>query len=437
VGKPASLGQERLYFTKRFGMALKIKLIYKKSTNAILFVFLLFATSCLPEMERPGHDHAHGGHDGHSGHDHESHDGHDNHAHGHTDGELRLTEAQVKTTGLELGKFSEMKINDYVAATGKLGLPPNSVVSVNAKMEGFLRGAGKFVEGAYVKKGDLVAYLENPEFILKQKEYMELQAEMDFLQKEVRRHQELISEKAGVQKLLDEAKSKVAIKNAQIKGLEKYLDYLGINPRDSYESIKEKVGIYTPISGYVSKVGLHNGMHVSPRDELLEIVDEVHLHLELDVYERDLAKVKEGQPISYTLSAYGGKEYRGEVHVIGKELDLDKKTVHVHGHTVGKKPPYAKGLFLEAKIWLNDQSVQALPEEAIMKDGDDFVIYASKGMHDGDMHFSPKRVLPKGSERGFTAVELLDPLAEGEGVVVKGANFVYSLSKVGELRHEH
>ena len=178
-------------------------------------------------------------------------------------------------------------------------------------------------------------------------------------------------------------------------------------------------------------------MYVTPQMELMEIVNENHLHLELDVFEKDIANVEKGQPISYTVPALGNTVYDGEVHVIGKEFNTENKTVRIHGHLEKERPKFIKDLFVEAKIWLNDQTVQALPEKAIIKDGDFSYIYVANDNTDEEIKFEQIKVLPSNTDNGFTAVKLIDQIPDGMKIVTEGAYYVYAQSKAGELEHEH
>ena len=192
------------------------------------------------------------------------------------------------------------------------------------------------------------------------------------------------------------------------------------------------------MSGYISSINMHNGLYVTPQGELMEIVSEEHLHLELDVFEKDISKVKKGQRISYTVPALGNSVYEGEVHVIGKEFNTENKTVRIHGHLEKERPKFIKDLFIEAKIWLTDQTVQALPEKAIIKDGNESYIFITNAQPEGDeVKFGKLRVVPGVTDNGFTSVKLVDPLPERMKIVTEGAYFVYAQSKAGELEHEH
>lgn len=413
---------------------------------SVAAMLLLF--SCGHEhTEGDGHDHGNetAEHSEEDGHNHgaakEEHSEDDGHGHGeeHEEGEIHLTKEQIKTMNIKFGDFSKIKINDYVSATGTLGLPPNALTSVSAKASGFIKNSNKYVEGSYVKKGIIMAYLENPEFIQHQQEYLEIAAELVFDQQELARQKTLVESNAGIEKNVQKFQSEVNRKTATLKGIAKQLAYLGINVTDlSPDNIVERIPIYSPMAGYITSIKMHNGMYVTPELELMEIVNENHLHLELDVFENDIANIKEEQQISYTVPALGNQVYKGEVHIIGKEFNTENKTVRIHGHLEKERPKFIKDLFVEAKIWLNDQTVQALPEKAIIKDGASSYIYvANDQTEEEELKFEQIMVIPSTTDKGFTAVKLINEIPEGMKIVTDGAYYVYAQSKAGELEHEH
>ena len=423
-----------------------------KFINKLTLLILSVATMLL--LFSCGHEHKEG--DGHDhgaettqyaeddGHDHGAEEGHgenDGHGHGeeHVEGEIHLTKEQIKTMSIQFGDFSKIKINDYVSATGTLGLPPNALTSVSAKSSGFIKNSNKYVEGSYVKKGVIMAYLENPEFIQHQREYLEVAAELVFDRQELSRQKTLVEANAGIVKNVQRLQSEVNRKTGTLKSIAKQLAYLGINADElSPDNIIDRIPIYAPMGGYITSIKMHNGMFVSPELELMEIVNENHLHLELDVFEKDIANIKEEQKISYIVPALGNTAYDGEVHIIGKEFNTENKTVRIHGHLEKKRPKFIKDLFVEAKIWLNDQTVQALPEKAIIKDGASSYIYVANDQTESDeLKFEQIMVIPGTTDKGFTSVKLIDKIPDGMKIVTDGAYYVYAQSKAGELAHEH
>ncbi len=327
----------------------------------IPFLIILLISSC-------DHDHSEGDEYNHGEEEtsHSDNDEHNDNEEEHQEG-LFLTKDQAETIGLEFGELSSIKVNDFVKATGTLGLPPNAYSSVSTKTNGIINGTKKFVEGNYIEKGTIIAYLENADFINTQQDYLEAKAKLELIRLEVERQKTLVESNAGVTKNLQNAQAELAMFEAKTQGLAKQLSFLGISISNlSPNTIRQQIAIVAPMSGFISKINFHNGMYAQSTISLMDIISSEHLHLELDVFEKDISAIKVGQKISYTLPALGQTIYYGSVDVIGKEFNSDSKTVRVHGHLDEVKPQFLKDLFLNAKIFLNNEETTALPENAII-----------------------------------------------------------------------
>jgi cobalt-zinc-cadmium efflux system membrane fusion protein len=399
---------------------------------ATIFSVLLLLSCGSKHSEGDGHGHEKETHSEGDGH------GHEEEGEGHEEG-LHLTREQAETIGLEFGDLMSIKVNDYVKTTGTLGLPPNAYSSVTAKSSGIIKGTNKYVEGNYIKKGEIIAYLENPDFIIKQQEYLETKAQLKLKNYDLERQQNLVDANAGVTKNLQMAEAEVAILEAKSVSLSKQLAYLGISTSNlTPSSIQQQIAIVAPMSGYISIINFHNGMFAQSSVSLMEIISSDHLHLELNVFEKDIAKITKGQKISYTVPALGTTIYNGEVSVIGKEFDSQSKTVRIHGHLEGNKPIFLKDLFIDAKIWLNDNTTNSLPEKAIIDDGESSFIYVAKNEQGAnEIEFEKISVFAGATNNGFTAVKLMNEIPEGMKIVTKGAYYVYAQEKAGALTHEH
>jgi len=256
---------------------------------------------------------------------------------------------------------------------------------------------------------------------------------------EVERQNTLVESNAGVTKNLQNAQAEVSVLEAKTQGLAKQLSFLGISTSNlSPSNIQQQIAIVAPMSGYISKINFHNGMYAQSSVSLMDIISSEHLHLELDVFEKDIANIKKGQKISYTVPALGQTIYYGTVDVIGKEFNSNSKTIRIHGHLDGTKPTFLKDLFINAKIYLNDEESSALPENAIIKDGtNNFIYVADEKANDSEIEFEQITVVTGSTDNGFTSVKLIDAIPEGMQIVTKGAYYVYAQAKAGELTHEH
>ena len=115
---------------------------------ALLLILLLCTCDrAQPHEEGDGHDHdaptEKMASDDHDGHDHD-----DEHGDHEEEEGIHLTTAQIETMDIGFGDFTDIKINDYVTATGTMDLPPNGYADVSARATGFVRNSRNYVEGA-------------------------------------------------------------------------------------------------------------------------------------------------------------------------------------------------------------------------------------------------------------------------------------------------
>lgn len=109
--------------------------------------------------------------------------------------------------------------------------------------------------------------------------------------------------------------------------------------------------------GYIIFINMYNGRYVILQEEFIEIVSDVYVYFELDVFEKDIFMVEKGQNISYFIFVLGNMVYGVEVYIIGKEFNVENKIVCIYGYLEKECLKFIKNLFVEVKIWLIDQIV--------------------------------------------------------------------------------
>jgi len=109
------------------------------------------------------------------------------------------------------------------------------------------------------------------------------------------------------------------------------------------------------------------GMFMAPSDVILEIVNPSDLHVELSVFEKDILKVKEDQKILFTVPEASKEVFEGKVHLVGKSIEGNDRTVNVHGHLADNvKQRLLTGMFVESKIIVASKKGLAIPTEALV-----------------------------------------------------------------------
>ncbi|MTI27375.1 efflux RND transporter periplasmic adaptor subunit [Fulvivirga kasyanovii] len=428
---------------------MKIKLTY-----ILLIISAPFLLSgCGQTGSSDGHEHEHA---------EEKQDEHvhgDEEEHAEAEGVVELNAVQIANAGLQYGGMDTVNISAYVKANGTLDLPPQNIAAVSAPMDGFVKKANYLV-GDYVKKGTVLAVLEHMDYIKLQEEYLSVINNLSYLESEYQRQKQLDSARVTAKKQYQAASAAYEGAMARKKALEKQLQYMGLSPkRVASGEISATINIRAPLSGHITALNVHNGAFAEQRQELYEIVDTDHMHLELNVFEQDISEVKVGQPISFAVPAMGEQRYKGEVFLVGKSFDQQSKTVKVHAHIGHENHDFIRGYYAEAKIYTEDKRIVALPEDAVVSDeGKSFIFILTEDAHEKgtvqeDEHgheeeagnheeahgtsFKRVQVVTGEKDQGFVQIAEVPELMKDVKIVTRGAYYLLSEMKKGEGGHHH
>ena len=346
---------------------------------------------------------------------------------------LHLTEEQFKTAGIELGVIEERKISNTLKVNGMIDVPPQNLVSISIPMGGFVRST-EMLQGLKVRKGDLMAVIENPDFIQLQQDFLETQSKFIYAKAEYERQIEMQKAQVTSEKTVQQATTDYQSLQARVRGLEQHLKLLNINVENLKKgSIVNSINILAPISGYVTTLNVNIGKHVSPAEVLFEIVNTDHLHAELNVFEKDIPLLKVGQKVAIKVGNEN-HEHEGNIYLINHKI-ADDRTVNVHVHFDTKEEDLLPKTFLKALISVEEQSVEALPNEAfVFFEGKDY-IFAYLGKNKENLHEFELIEAQKGSGEGNFSQLLLNEKIDlkGRKIAIKGGfSLMAKLKNAGE-----
>ena len=174
----------------------------------------------------------------------------------------------------------------------------------------------------------------------------------------------------------------------------------------------------SPRTGIVLERNVSDGMRVMPGDVLFRIADHSHVWAMVDVAERDLAAVAEGQAATVRARSYPNRTFTGKVALVYPHLNPATRTVRVRIELPNTDHLLLPDMYAEAEIDTGSgQQVLAVPDSAVIDSGDRQVVLVDKG----DGRFEPRKV--QLGRRGAGYVEIKDGVSEGEAVVTS-ANFL-------------
>lgn len=338
--------------------------------------------------------------------------------------QLILTDAQVKLLEIQIGPVEERPISGVVKANGMLDVPPQNLVTISAPLGGFVKYT-ELLQGMKVKKGQVLVVMEHPDYIQLQQDYLDSKSQLDYLELEYKRQEDLAKDNVNAIKSLQQSKSNYFSTRAKVQGLKAKLRLVNINTDDiEAGQISNTISIISPLSGYVTQVHINIGMHVNPTDVLLKIVDTEHLHAEAQVFEKDLPKLAIGQKVRIHLSNET-KERLARIYLVGKEI-TPERTVRVHCHFDAHDPSLIPGLFFTAIIETNKQSVSVLPNEAVVNYNGKYYVFMQDDQN--KRRFEMIEIIKGLSEEGYTMVDLPEPEAK-KLMVIKGTYALLGMVK--------
>ncbi|HZY81186.1 MAG TPA: efflux RND transporter periplasmic adaptor subunit [Cyclobacteriaceae bacterium] len=333
---------------------------------------------------------------------------------------------QYKMANIELGKVENKQISGTIKVNGMLDVPPQQQISISVPLGGFLKDT-PLLEGSRVKKGQVIATIENLEFIQLEQDYLDAKSQLEFAESDYQRQQDLSKENVNSQKTLQQSKTNFQSWQAKLGGLKAKLKMLGVDiPTVERGELSGTIQLHSPIDGYVTAVSVNIGKFVNPSDVLFEIVDTEHLHVELTVFEKDVPKLKIGQKVRFTL-ANETKERIATVYLLGREIGQGR-TVQIHCHIDKEDTNLLPGMYLKAVVEAGGVEVPALPEQAIIDfQGKKYIFYELD-----EYHFAMTEVGVGNTELGYTEVKLPPDLPANASIVVKNAYAILSKMKNSE-----
>lgn len=368
-----------------------------------------------------------------------------------------LTEEQIKAVGITLGKVEMKELTSTIKANGALRVPNNNKATVTSLYGGVIKTLNVQI-GDYIKKGQVIATISNPEYIQLQEQYLTVNNRIIFAEQEYRRQKELFDNDAGAKKNLQSSDAELKTLRTQRASLLRQLQMMGINPgKINNGNLRAGLSITSPISGTISNINAQIGSYVDISAPVAEVIDNGSIHLDLQVFEKDLPKMRVGQIVHFKLTNNPETEYNAKIYSIGSSFENDSKTISVHCAVTGNKAGLIDGMNITGIVSLDKSTTPAVPDEAIVEADGKYYVFVktnkkieehneAEGEHANEKKISEKEsktinfekteVVKGSSDMGYTAITTVNAIPANIDIVIKGAFFVNAkLSNAGE--HEH
>ncbi len=334
-----------------------------------------------------------------------------------TENSVELTDAQLKNSEIVTGKILQQNISSILKVNGVIDVPPQNMVSISVPTGGYLKST-KLLEGMHINKGEIIAVMEDQQYIQLQQDYLTAKAQFIFIEKEYSRQKDLNQSKASSDKVFEKAQAEYTSQKVLIKSLEEKLKLININPKNLNENnISRSINIPSPIDGFVSEVKINIGKYVTPTEVLFELVNPTDIHLELTVFEKDLDKLFIGQKIIAYNNNQPDKKYECEIILIGKNISKERAvTIHCHFEQYDKS--LIPGMYMNAEIKVATKKAFAIQNDGLVRfEGKQYVFIQTE-----NKKYQMQEVSTQNTDNNFTQITFPDSTGIRNKVfIIKGA----------------
>jgi len=341
--------------------------------------------------------------------------------------QMELSSEQMAAVGIETGPVERKNLNTIVKASGQLAVPPQNKADVSVLSGGLLQNI-TVIEGQQVRKGQVLAMIENQELIRIQQDYLAAKNSFSYVQAEYDRQKQLKEAGAGTGKSYQQSEATYQAERGRISAYESQLKQLGVQLASIKNGqIISGFPLKSPISGTVGQITANIGAYVQPGTSIMEVVDNSKIHCDLIVFEKDLMKVKAGQRVDLQLTNQDNQQIAGTISGINKSFENESKGVIVHAVINNTaKQNLIPGMYVTALISVGHELLNAVPADAVIRAEGREYIFLVTGKSKKGTTFQKVEVKTGVSELGYTAIKALSPLAEHAQIANKGAFYLQS-----------
>ena len=362
------------------------------------------------------------------------------------------TPASAQTGAIVTEIVAPQSIAGVIPATGKILVPENRVAVIGPVNQGRIVRlyAG---QGTRVRKGQKLADLESADIDQAEADYLKAladyenalrssAAEVKLAQESYDRNKLLYEQKITAGKNLQSAEHDLEVAKAAresavngtkatLTAARRHLLLLGLNSA-TIDALAKKTdlaatfSLNSPIDGIVVERNATVGASVGTDANLFKIIDLSRVWIDADVFEKDLPRVRPGQEVKLTVTAFPQSTFTGKVILINSVLDPETRTVKVRTEVANPDGRLKPDMFANVQIVTEvNRAAISIPQSAVLSDQGKTIVFIAEG------NGYKKRQVQAGIQNN-DRVEIVDGLTAGDRVVVKGNYLLLEQSKPGQ-----
>ena len=233
---------------------------------------------------------------------------------------------------------------------GIIMVSPQQKATLSLTMGGKIHSLS-VMPGQYVKKDQVVATIDNPDFIELQHTYLEAMAQVDYLEQEYKRQNSLGDIDVASKKKVQLAKSEYLAMKSHLDAAMARLKTLGVSlDKVMKDGIMTYLPVTAPFTGYATNINVNVGTYLDPGQPVCDIINKSKPLVQLTVYEKDLSLMREGRKMLFRVNGMGNTNFEAEIVAIDQSIDSKDYSIKVYAQVKSEREEFRPGMYVRAKL---------------------------------------------------------------------------------------
>ena len=257
--------------------------------------------------------------------------------------------ANADSVGID-GVSSATNVANSPTFNGVIMVSPQQNATVSVTMGGKVHSL-KVMPGQAVARGQVIASIDNPEYIDLQQTYLDASAQTEYLEKEYKRQSDLSANDASSQKKMQQSKAEYLSMHSRLSAAASRLKTLGVKPASvKLNGIQPYLLVKAPINGFVTNLNVNLGKYLDAGEPICDVINKSQPLIQLTVYERELNLMRVGRPVEFRVNGMGKKTFNAQIVSIDQSVDAKDYSIKVYAKVMVSNSDFRPGMYIRAKL---------------------------------------------------------------------------------------
>ena len=257
--------------------------------------------------------------------------------------------ANADSVGID-GVSSATNVANSPTFNGVIMVSPQQNATVSLTMGGKVHSL-KVMPGQAVARGQVIASIDNPEYIDLQQTYLDAFAQTEYPEKEYKRQSDLSANDASSQKKMQQSKAEYLSMHSRLSAAASRLKTLGVNPASvKSNGIQPYLLVKAPINGFVTNLNVNLGKYLDAGEPICDVINKSQPLIQLTVYERELNLMRVGRPVEFRVNGMGKKTFNAQIVSIDQSVDAKDYSIKVYAKVMASNSDFRPGMYIRAKL---------------------------------------------------------------------------------------